>query len=353
MADKYIQIAYEIESELRRMRAGGIVKLPTEEAFCEEYSCSRQTVRAALKVLTDKGLIIKKRGSGSYIAEDDSRLYDTVLFITGDKFENSNPDLISQLTDSLRDHKFKFKCYSSEFSFTKEREILTEVLKLCPAAVIIEPSSNIIPSPNITVLEEISAKGIPVVYLYSAYPVPSDSICIRENDTDGAIKLISHLKENGHKKLSCMFRCDSTRGLSRYKGYIEACRQFGMEFDEHNTFLFTGRDRKKMVMGDDEFLRMIIDETDQDCTAIICHNDEVAYRLIRIMENRGINVPKDLAVLSFENISNFSAKASITSLGHSDREIVNTIVKSVISAIDHKRYKPEPLSWKLHVRNSG
>ena len=353
MADKYIQIAYEIESELRRMRADGIVKLPTEEAFCDEYSCSRQTIRAALKVLTDKGLIVKKRGSGSYIADDDSRLHDTVVFITGDKFENSNPELISQLTDSLKSHKFKFKSYSSEFSFTKEKEILTEVLGLFPAAVIIEPSSNIIPSPNIAVLEEISAKGIPVVYLYSAYPVPTDAICIRENDTDGAMKLISHLRERGHKKLSCVFRCDSTRGLSRYKGYIEACRQFGMEFDEHNTFLFTGRDRKKMIMGNDEFLKTVIDETEQDCTAIVCHNDEVAYRLIRIIENRGINVPKDLAVLSWENNYSCSAKASLTSLGHSEKDLVNTIVKTVIAAINHKSYKPEPLTWKLHVRNSG
>ena len=61
MADKYLQIAYKIESDLRRMRADGISKLPTEETFCDKYSCSRQTIRSALNVLVEKGLIIKLR----------------------------------------------------------------------------------------------------------------------------------------------------------------------------------------------------------------------------------------------------------------------------------------------------
>jgi GntR family transcriptional regulator len=43
--------------------------LPTEEQICEQYGVSRITVRRALDALIAHGLIVKKRGVGSFVAE--------------------------------------------------------------------------------------------------------------------------------------------------------------------------------------------------------------------------------------------------------------------------------------------
>jgi GntR family transcriptional regulator len=43
--------------------------LPTEEQICEQYGVSRITVRRALDALIGQGLIVKKRGVGSFVAE--------------------------------------------------------------------------------------------------------------------------------------------------------------------------------------------------------------------------------------------------------------------------------------------
>ena len=56
MAAKYLIIARELEHRLRRGSEGG-QKLPTEAELCRQYACSRQTVRSALKVLEERGLI--------------------------------------------------------------------------------------------------------------------------------------------------------------------------------------------------------------------------------------------------------------------------------------------------------
>ena len=353
MADKYLQIAYKMESDLRRMRADGISRLPTEESFCEKYSCSRQTIRSALNVLVEKGLIIKKRGSGSYIADDSAKLNNKVVFITSDKFEYVKPEFISGLKSALKEQKYNLVCYGTDSSFDKEKEILCEVLSILPAAVIIEPSANVIPNPNIALIEEISHKGIPVIYLYSSYPSPADSVCIKEDNLNGAYKLLSHLKERGHEKICSIFRCDDTRGLERYKGYIEACKELGLKFDEHNAFFFTERDRSKIIKGDEKILTAFINEIVPKCSAAVCHNDEVAYRLINLLEKRGISVPKDLAVVSFENSYYSSDKADITSLGHSDKELIKVTTDTVFAAIERRDIKPDPIGWKLHARNSG
>lgn len=353
MEDKYLRIAYQLETELRRMRAAGITRLASEETLCADFCCSRQTIRAALNVLVEKGLIIKKRGSGSYLADRSSGLQDTVVFITGDKYEYEKPEFISQLKDLLKKKKYDLICYSTDHSFAKEQEALNNILETTPAAVLIEPTSDVIPNPNIELITQINKKGIPVIYLYSAYSEPSGAVCIKEDDLNGAIKLVSHLKECGHKKTCCIFRCDDSRGLTRYKGYIEACREYGLVFDEQSSFFFTARDRKKLVKGDDEMLLRFIKEMDPGCSAIVCHNDEIAFRLIKALEKRGRSVPKDIAVVSFENSYSSKDPASITSLGHSGKELTQTAADAVFSAIDHKMIRIDPVRWNLHIRNSG
>lgn len=42
-------------------------KLPNERALAEEYNVSRQTVKKALNLLSNQGMVIKKAGSGNYI----------------------------------------------------------------------------------------------------------------------------------------------------------------------------------------------------------------------------------------------------------------------------------------------
>lgn len=349
MADKYLSIAYKIEAELRHMRADGIIKLPTEESLCDKYGCSRQTIRASLKLLEDKGLIIKKRGSGSYLADNDTKHQSNVVFITGDKFAYINPEFIAQLKAALKNEKYDLVCYSTDFSIAKEQEALNSVLSSSPAVVIIEPIANIIPDPNIELIEQIDAKGIPVIYLYSAYNRPADALCIREDDNKGALKLLTHLKSKGHINISCLFRVDDTRGLERYNGYIKACNELGLPFDENNAFFFTARDRQKLIKGNDGMLERFLSELDPMCTAVICHNDEIAYRLLKLMEQKN----KTLSVVSFENSYLSSGPAGITSLGHNEKELASKTADAVLAAVEHRAYKTDPVRWILNVRSSS
>lgn len=47
-------------------------RIPSEHALCEEFSVSRPTVRSAIALLTDKGLVTTVRGKGSYVKGTDS-----------------------------------------------------------------------------------------------------------------------------------------------------------------------------------------------------------------------------------------------------------------------------------------
>jgi GntR family transcriptional regulator len=61
----YIQVANHIAA---RIEIGEIKhKLPAERALAEEYGVAYQTVRHAMQVLRERGLIITRQGRGTFV----------------------------------------------------------------------------------------------------------------------------------------------------------------------------------------------------------------------------------------------------------------------------------------------
>jgi DNA-binding GntR family transcriptional regulator len=62
----YVQVANNIAV---RIETGEIThKLPSERSLAQEYGVAYQTVRHAMKVLRERGLIITRQGRGTFVA---------------------------------------------------------------------------------------------------------------------------------------------------------------------------------------------------------------------------------------------------------------------------------------------
>ena len=62
----YVQVANNLAV---RIEAGEIThKLPSERDLAEEYGVAYQTVRHAMKLLRERGLIITRQGRGTFVA---------------------------------------------------------------------------------------------------------------------------------------------------------------------------------------------------------------------------------------------------------------------------------------------
>ena len=64
---KYQWLENRLELLIQNQIQNGKDKLPSEQELCERYQISRQTVRQALSVLEQEGLIDRRRGSGSVV----------------------------------------------------------------------------------------------------------------------------------------------------------------------------------------------------------------------------------------------------------------------------------------------
>ena len=67
--NKYEIIAVDIREDI----LNGIYKpnerLPFEKEICDKYDVSKMTVKKALDLLVSEGLIVKRRGSGTFIKD--------------------------------------------------------------------------------------------------------------------------------------------------------------------------------------------------------------------------------------------------------------------------------------------
>ena len=84
------------------------------------------------------------------------------------------------------------------------------------------------------------------------------------------------------------------------------------------------------------------------CTAVVCYNDEIAYYLVKTLLSKGINIPDDIAIVSFDNsqLSELSP-LKITSLAHGTRRIGQKAAMQILNLIDKKEVPSEKVSWTL------
>jgi DNA-binding GntR family transcriptional regulator len=67
----YFQIASDLEQQIGSGKFVPDEQLPNEKALAQQYGVSLVTVRSAMRVLFDKGLIVRYAGKGTFVAKRD------------------------------------------------------------------------------------------------------------------------------------------------------------------------------------------------------------------------------------------------------------------------------------------
>ncbi|WP_455683470.1 GntR family transcriptional regulator [Thomasclavelia sp.] len=80
---KYIDIADDIRNKIIQQEYTYGQKLPYEYALCAIYNCNKETMKKALDILVKEGLIIRRRGSGTFVKDHDFSIEKSNIFTRG------------------------------------------------------------------------------------------------------------------------------------------------------------------------------------------------------------------------------------------------------------------------------
>ncbi len=355
MPPKYQKIAEELRIHILDGKYRGARSLPTEAALVEEYQVSRQTVRSALAVLEQSGLIVRRQGSGSYIREtsppEAPASTRSVAVITTYISDYIFPSILREVETVLARHDCTPTLYATRNQVSNERKILSSLLALPVDGILVEGTKTALPNPNLDLYEQLLERKVPLVFMNGNYRNLSQALFVLDDNIGGGRMLVNYLHGKGHRSIAGIFKSDDIQGHYRYAGYAEALRDLGLPMEDRQVLWYNTEDRPKFETDQltPEAARAL-----EGCTAVVCYNDEVACFLIRQLMERKVSIPKDMAVVSFDN-SQYSdlSPIRVTSLSHGENNVGRLSAELLIRLMQGSPCRSELVPWELVEKESS
>ncbi|GFZ32112.1 LacI family transcriptional regulator [Clostridium zeae] len=139
---------------------------------------------------------------------------------------------------------------------------------------------------------------IPVVVLDSYFPNKSlDYIVI--NNISGAYRATKYFIDNGHKRIGILGSSVNISNFdSRYKGVEKALDEASLMLKEEDRIML-----EPTLDGAYKDMKKYLESNKKDLpTALFAFNDIIALGAMKAMQECGINIPKDVSIIGFDDI---------------------------------------------------
>ena len=187
----------------------------------------------------------------------------------------------------------------SEYDLGKEREILAKLRKRGVDGIIIEPIFDGAGPSNADLLQELEAEGTPVVLLDNYFPQKAFTRIAMDDRAAGRL-VAAHLWDKGHRRIAVAYGGGYLPKELRRQGAAELLAERGQEVPPEWLIRC-----EQPVSSGKAFatLEAFLGIGTALPTALICTSDEEAVELYKAAESRGLRIPADLSVISFDNSS--------------------------------------------------
>lgn len=342
MAKKYETVYSDLREQINQGIFRPEDKLPSETEMMGRYAVSRQTVRQALKLLENDGLICKARGKGTFVQRVLPRIKTKcVAVITYDIAVSVFPAVLSRIEQTLFSCGYATMLFSTCGSTQKERQILEQLCKNPVNGIILHATESTLNSLNADLILRLQEMGTQFVFMDNRYPdeslrhIPS----VTMDDYQGACQVTADLISSGIQNLGGIFTCMASQIFDRFLGVRKAIVNSGIVYDLHN-FLFcddndqslvkeqiasaSGRlfDKECVICGSGVYTALLYD--------LICHKGKGNIQTIVSFDDPDLPVMEGLRVIR---------------LKHAGEEIGDACARKVLSLIQGEEENSESFPW--------
>lgn len=178
------------------------------------------------------------------------------------------------------------------FDLENEIRYITKLIEKHVDGIIIAPSGN-----KKEHIEEVIKRGIPLVFLSrKVYGINADYV--RFANEEGSYQVVEHLIKLGHRKIGVISRdLDRINDIERLRGYKQALEHYRIPFDEQ--MVQSGKAVEEVGYQKMQILLNL----PQTPTAVFTAVNLFAVGVLRLLHEKNIKIPQDIAVASFESFS--------------------------------------------------
>jgi len=271
-------------------------KVCTEAVLVKSLNISITTVRRALGELVQEGVLVRKVGKGTYLKKrspgDSSGMNRSVLLLGYNSWRFLSEDIyygpiVKVLSASMREADIRQMALISDWGHDPEAE-LADIRRHNPGAIVY-PYVSEAAKPFVLAL---STLGIPVLL----YNHPLEGLAASQiyfDDFQGGADAAAHLIGRGHRSMAVIAPPDSSPSCNlRVEGFVQTVgRSPGCRIVSRIVAAsFRDVDGYRCAEG-----ALAANRPD----AFFCGSDTLAYGAIKCLEERGLGVPGDVAVMGY------------------------------------------------------
>ncbi|MFP4027377.1 MAG: GntR family transcriptional regulator [Candidatus Brocadiia bacterium] len=313
----------KVAEDLRRQVSSGQLtpgdQLPTENALAEQYEINRQTVRRALSLLADEGIIVREKGRGTFVTEPDVAEAGTSLLYVG----QYNTHLYQTFYASLCREGQKAGIWVNALD---PNGVGGQDEALTPVTGHLEMGSALLCDASAwkKLRGHLPEDTIPDVLIYTSGEAGEEPTFHVRLDRRAAIrKATQHLADLGHRRIAYlgthpehpdddMLPCPLAASET-YVGFRSVLLERELE-EVAALAYYTTEEAVDHLSADvrekvwcpterdaEELIERFLTEKASDATAFVCDADFRAVTLRHVLARRGVDVPGEVSLLGVGN----------------------------------------------------
>lgn len=303
----YRQIHEILQQELRDGFYEQTERLPSEKELCSRFGVERNTVRNALQLLVDEGVVERVPGYGTRILRNDTNVVQAGVERMGQMRQNIL--MLTRETDplghqveyfhlqlmQLLEKRISQMGYNLVFKTLSQNNKLEEIISYtCPAAILFDSYMQT------EYYQQALELNIPCISINHYTPLFTSVI---SNNFDGAYKVAKLMAEAGHREIALI------TGKEGYQTTAERLSGFQSFYFQKNLI----QEQKYIYIGNWLFESgveigekiLAIPKLERP-TAVFAFNDDLAYGCLSCFEKHGVDVPGDISLVGFDRTARYT-----------------------------------------------
>lgn len=311
-----------------RLQAGA--RLPADGELAAQYQISRDTVRQALALLVNEGLIERVQGRGTFVSQPPSNASPVTylkqkqigLVLNRTLRTQVNMNLLVGVEQAAKSHGYSVSFTYAEGNQEQQARDVARLRANHVSGMIIYPTGD---STYDASIQQLQADHVPFVLIDRYFPdLAIDYVGI--DNVGGSYRATEHLLILGHRRIGFIFSYEETLQTTsvyeRWQGYCKALQKYGVPYDETlvvpdlNPCYQAAElpidsapydeapvvpDFRQLQEGTHAGLVEFLQRPDRP-GAIFAVNDYVALDVMQAAKAIHLRIPEDLAVVGFDDM---------------------------------------------------
>lgn len=289
-------------------------RLPSEATLAAEHAVGVNTVRRAMAQLVEEKVIVRRQGSGTYVAQRSRRKTQTIGVLVPSR-SYYFPAVIEGIAEVADAAGVALRIESSDYDDALEIRRIRELMAARCTGLLITPTLHL--ADPTSRLDMLRGLPIPVVLMERMPPetAPDDVLsCVCTDVVAGGYAAVRHLFMQGRRRIGFLGRCDTATADAAVRGFQRAIEDLDLT-DVPQAVV------RRHTWDHVALTAYAQHASDADLDGIVCLGDREATALLPRLHAAGLATPEDVALVTYDDEEAAAAALPLTAVSPPKREI--------------------------------